>query len=258
MARIFITGSSDGLGLMAAKILIGESHRVVLHARNETRAQHAREQVPGAEAVLCADLSSLAQTIDMADQVNDLGHFDAVIHNAAIGFNEARRIATVDGLPHVFAVNSLAPYILTARIHRPKRLVYISSRLHHGGDASLQDLTWEQRRWNGMQAYSDSKLHNVLVAFAVARRWPEVLSNCVEPGWVATKMGGPGASDDLVLGPKTQAWLAAGVAPATRVSGDYFYHQGHVEALRATRDTALQESFLTACAQLSGVEMPLR
>lgn len=258
MARIFITGSSDGLGLMAARILIGEKHRVVLHARNEARARHALEQAPGAETALYADLSNLAETTALADQVNALGQFDAVIHNAAVGYQEPRRIATADGLPHVFAVNSLAPYVLTARITRPKRLIYISSKLHQDGDPSLQDLTWEHRQWDGRQAYSDSKLHTVLLGFGVARRWPEVLSNCVEPGWVATKMGGVGANDDLDLAPITQAWLAAGTAAATRVSGDYFYHQRPVEALQASRDVACQEAFLAACARLSGIEIPLR
>src|SRR4029079_7430885 len=106
---------------------------------------------------------------------------------------------TEDGLPHVFAVNTLAPYILTALIRRPKRLVYLSSGLHQSGDASLKDLTWERRPWRGQQAYSDTKFHDVLLAFAVGRRWPEVLSNALEPGWVATQMrcqGGVAATQE--------------------------------------------------------------
>jgi len=111
--------------------------------------------------------------------------------------NERRRIETVDGLPHVFATNTLVPYILTALIRKPKRLVYLSSGMHRGGDPSLKDLLWRERPWNGSSAYADSKLHDAILAFAVARRWPEVLSNAVEPGWVPTKMGGPDAPDGL-------------------------------------------------------------
>ena len=169
MARIFITGSSDGLGRMAGELLISQGHSVVLHARSEPRAEEIRNLVPKAEAVVIGDLSSIAQTRAVADQVNVLGVFDAVIHNAGVGYKEPRRIATEDGLPHVFAVNTLAPYILTALIQRPKRLIYLSSGLHQNGDTSLKDLAWEDRQWQGTQAYSDTKFHDVLLAFAVAR-----------------------------------------------------------------------------------------
>src|ERR1700757_2987137 len=123
MARVFITGSADGLGKMAAQLLVEEGHKVVLHARNDARGKEAMAGVRGAEAVVTGDLSSIRQTRDVADQVNALGAFDAVIHNAAVGYREGRRIETEDGLPHVFAINTLAPYILTALIHKTKRLL---------------------------------------------------------------------------------------------------------------------------------------
>jgi NAD(P)-dependent dehydrogenase (short-subunit alcohol dehydrogenase family) len=255
MARVFITGSSDGLGRMAAELLIEQEHTVVLHARNSERGQQALTAVPGAEAVVIGDLSSMAQTRSVAEQVNKLGSFDAVIHNAAVSYQEPRRIATEDGLPHVFAVNTLAPYILTALIKRPKRLVYLSSGLHQNGDDTLQDLTWEQRRWGGTQAYSDSKFHDVLLAFAVARRWPGLLSNALEPGWVATRMGGPGAPDDLDQGHRTQVWLAASDDPQARVTGEYFFHMKLRKPKPATRQAELQEMLLEACKKFSGVEL---
>jgi len=241
---------------MAAQLLVEQGHGVVLHARNEKRGQEALAAVPGAEAVVIGDLTSIAQTREVAEQVNGLGLFDAVIHNAAIGYREPRRIATEDGLPQVFAVNTLAPYILTALIKKPKRLVYLSSGLHRNGDASLKDLTWEQRPWQGQQAYSDTKLHDVLLAFAIARRWAGVLSNALEPGWVPTKMGGAGAPDDLDEGHRTQVWLAVSDDPAATETGGYFYHMRPRKPNPAARDVERQEELLDACQRFSGMELP--
>lgn len=256
MARVFITGSADGLGRMAARLLIEQGHSVVLHARDEQRGRDAMDGARGAEMVAIGDLSSIAQTRAVAEQVNKLGKFDAVIHNAAVGYREPRRILTENGVPHVFAINTLAPYILTALMERPKRLVYLSSGLHRSGDSSLKDLTWDQRPWRGQQAYSDTKLHDVLLAFAIARRWPDVFSNALEPGWVATKMGGPSAPDDLEQGHRTQVWLAVSDDPAAEVSGEYFFHMSLRKPVASTRDESIQENLLDACRKLSGVTLP--
>ena len=253
MSRIFVTGSSDGIGRMTARLLVERGHRVVLHARNAARAREAAEAVPGAETVLTGDLSSLAETRALAAAANASGRFDAVIHNAAIGFRERRRAETVDGLAHVFAVNTLAPYVLTALMTRPQRLVYVSSELHRRGDITLADLNWERRPWRGNQAYSDTKLHDVLLAFAVARRWPEVRSNAIEPGWVATKMGGAHATGDLDQAHRTQVWLATSDDTAADVTGGYFYHERPRRPRGGTDDPRLQDTLLAECARLSGV-----
>ena len=200
---------------MAGRLLAADGHSVVLHARNETRADDTRAALPEAAGVVVGDLTGLAGMRQVAAQASAAGPFDAVIHNAGIGYREPRRVATEDGLAHVFAVNVLAPYLLTALIgraglgRRPGRLVYLSSGMHRGGDASLDDPQWERRRWNGAQAYADSKLFDTVLAFAVARRWPGVRSNAVEPGWVPTRMGGPGATGRHVAGPG-DAGLAGG------------------------------------------------
>jgi len=255
MAKVFITGSSQGLGLMAGRYLAEQGHAVVLHARSETRAREIREALPQAQAVVVGDLSTLAAMRSVAEQANALGRFDAVIHNVGVGYREPRRVETADGLSELWAVNVLAPYMLTALMLRPDRLVYLSSGLHRSGDARLEDLQWADRRWDGTQAYADTKLHDVWLAFAVARRWPSVLSNALEPGWVATRMGGAGAPDDLSQAHLTQTWLATSNDEHARVSGGYFYHKRPAELHPAGRRIDLQERLLNYCCEVSDVQL---
>jgi NAD(P)-dependent dehydrogenase (short-subunit alcohol dehydrogenase family) len=255
MSRIFISGSSTGLGLMAGELLINQGHQVVLHARNAARADDAKRALPGAEAIVEGDLGAIAGAKEVAAQVNELGRFDAVIHNAAVGYREGRHL-TPDGLPHVFAINTLSAYILTALIERPRRLVCLSSGMHHHADANLDDILWSKRRWNGSTAYAESKLHDAMLAFAVARRWPDVLSNALEPGWVPTKMGGAGAPDDMQQAHLTQAWLAASDQPEVKVTGRYFYHLRPLAPNPQADNAALQDRLIAICAELSGVPLP--
>jgi NAD(P)-dependent dehydrogenase (short-subunit alcohol dehydrogenase family) len=255
MSRVFISGSSTGLGLMAADLLVSQGHKVVLHARNADRGEDARRQLPQTEAVVIGDLETIAGAKDLAAKVNALGRFDAVIHNAAVGYREAHRL-TSDGLPHVFAINTLSAYILTALIERPKRLVYLSSGLHQQADANLDDILWRKRSWNGSQAYSESKLHDAMLAFAIARRWRDVLSNSLEPGWVPTKMGGPGAPDDMDQAHRTQAWLAAADDPKAQATGAYFYHLKRKAPNPQANDPALQDRLIAICAEISSVALP--
>lgn len=255
MSRIFISGSSTGLGLMAAELLVQQGHKVVLHARNAGRAQDALHELPKAEAVVVGDVETIAGAKDVAAQVNALGRFDAVIHNAAVGYREGHRL-TSDGLPHVFAINTLAAYILTALIERPKRLVYLSSGMHHHVQANLDDILWRKRRWSGSEAYAESKLHDAMLAFAIARRWSDVRANSLEPGWVPTKMGGPGAPDDMDQAHRTQAWLAATEDSKADVSGKYFYHLKRMAANPQALDSTLQDRLIRICEEISGVVLP--
>jgi NAD(P)-dependent dehydrogenase (short-subunit alcohol dehydrogenase family) len=256
VARVFITGSSDGLGLLAGRRLAEAGHAVTLHARNRDRAVAAREALPAAEDIVIGDVSTLEAIRSVAEQAEATGRFDAVIHNVGIGSNERRRAETADGLSQLFVVNVLAPYLLTAMVTAPQRLVYLSSGMHRGGSPGFSDLQWDRRRWNGPQAYSDSKWLDVALAFAVARLWPGVLSNAVNPGWVPTRMGGRGAPDSLELGAATQAWLAVSDQPDAHVSGQYFFHQQPQEAHPATRSAELQQQLVQACAQLTGTDLP--
>lgn len=239
MARVFITGSSDGLGHAAAATLLAVGHEVVVHVRNQSRITAVQGLIAqGAKAVV-GDLSDLTATMDVAEQVNRLGRMDAVIHNAGV----------VSG-PAVLPVNVVAPYLLTARIDRPGRLIYLSSGLRRGGRPDLSGLDWGGASVTA--TYSDSKLFVTALALAVARFWPGVLSNAVDPGWVPTRMGGPGAPDDLRLGHLTQEWLATSEAAPALVSGGYWHHQRQRPPHPSTADPTFQDSLLTALADHTG------
>lgn len=255
MARIFVTGSSDGLGLMAARLLIGEGHEVVLHGRNDVRCREAVAAARGAAGVVGGDLSTIAGARRVADALNRLGRCTAIIHNAGIGYRETRRIETEAGIPSVFAVNVLAPYLLTALIERPDRLVYVSSGMHRSVEPRLDDLFWTQRAWSAAAAYAESKLCDVVLAFAISRRWKNVKSNALEPGWVATKMGGPAAPDDLRQGCVTQAWLAASDDPPAQSTGGYFHHQRPRAPHPIANDAEVQEALLAQCRRVCGVTL---
>ncbi|MCU1405010.1 MAG: daunorubicin ketoreductase [Glaciihabitans sp.] len=256
MARVFITGSSDGLGLAAGQYLIERGHEVVLHARDVSRADDIRWAAPDVAEVLIADLARSTETLELAESANTFGRFDAVIHNAAVGYRESQRIATPEGHAHVLAINVLAPYILTATMTRPSRLVFLTSAMARGGAVSTTDLDWTARDWNGAQAYSDSKLLDVTLAFAVARYWQEVACNAVEPGWVPTKMGGYLAPDNLGAGHLTQAWLAVSDDAAAQATGQLFYHRQPREAPPSAHSTSFQDSLLAELAGLTGIPLP--
>jgi len=243
MARIFITGSADGLGQLAAKALIAQGHQIVLHARNEKRGQEALDKVPGAESVVTADLTSIDETKQLASKVNAMGKFDAVIHNAGVYNASAEEI---------FTVNTLAPYVLTCLIQRPKRLIYLSSDMHLQGRSKLDDFKTDI----GRITYSDSKLHVLMLCMAVARKWPQVYANALDPGWVPTKMGGQGAPDDLQKGYETQVWLAVSNDEKAKVSGRYFYHQKESSHNPEADEVVLQERFLSLCEEITGTSFP--
>jgi NAD(P)-dependent dehydrogenase (short-subunit alcohol dehydrogenase family) len=243
MARIFITGSADGLGQLAAKALVAQGHRVVLHARSEKRGKEVLNKVPGAEAVVTADLSSIEETKQLASKVNALGKFDTVIHNAGVYYSPSREL---------FTVNTLAPYILTCLIEKPERLIYLSSDMHEGGRSKLEGFKTDISH----MTYSDTKLHVVMLCKAVARKWSGIYANALNPGWVPTKMGGPGAPDSFESGYQTQVWLAVSNDEQVKVSGRFFYHKNQISYNVEADDVPLQERFLSLCKDITGVSFP--
>jgi NAD(P)-dependent dehydrogenase (short-subunit alcohol dehydrogenase family) len=255
MARIFITGSSDGLGRAAARSLLDQGHEVVLHARSAERVPALAGLASEAAGVAIGDLRSAAETRRIAEQVNAIGRMDAVIHNAGI-YTTPNRGSTSEGHAGILAVNTLAPFMLTGLIERSGRLIYLSSGLHRDGEGSLRDLDWTKRRWDTARAYAESKLHVVALAFFLARRWPQVLSNVVDPGWVRTRMGGTNAPVDIDTGQRTQSWLAVSTQPAAMVSGRYWHHMRQQRPAAEAMDTGFQDELIVRLQELTGVTLP--
>ena len=235
MALILVTGASAGLGLETATSLAEAGHDVVLHARRADRIAdpglHGRMR-----ATLYADLSDLDATMRLAREANELGVFDAVIHNAGV-------LSGAD----VMAVNLVAPYVLTALMNPPRRAIFLSSSMHRGGSTDLGgDLS--------RRGYSDSKLYVTALAMAYAKQRPDALVHAVDPGWVPTRMGGRGAPDSLEEGHRTQEWLATAaegeIVPRT---GAYWYHRSPQRPHPATRDPRFQRELVAGLAQYTGI-----
>ena len=256
LGRVFVTGSSDGLGLEAARQLIAMGHRVVLHGRNPKRANDAMAAAPGAEAAVVGDVSVISETRALAEQVNKIGPCEAVIHNVGIGGRSGDG-KTADGLSPIFAVNVLAPYILTALIGRPQRLVYLSSSAARGVRLNPANLTLDKNGLDGWAAYGASKLEDALLAFAVARRWPGVFTNAMDPGWVPTQMGGAGAPGSVEEGAETETWLAVSNDPDSKISGRFFYHKREQPPNPEANDRSLQDRLVAECERVSGVKFPV-
>jgi NAD(P)-dependent dehydrogenase (short-subunit alcohol dehydrogenase family) len=255
VARILITGSNTGLGLAAARTLHHDGHHVVVHARNRDRSAELEPLGKAGADLVFGDLADLDETRHLADTVNALEPVDAVIHNAGV-YSESTPNRTAEGHPRVLAVNVIAPYLLTARINTPARLIYLSSGMHRSGQSTLDDLDWTRRPWNGTQAYCDSKLLVTTLASAIARRWPHVRSHTVDPGWVPTRMGGPHATDDLALGHDTQVWLATSDDPDAVTTGRYWFHRQPQPPAPASQDPHFQDQLLDTLSHLTGEPIP--
>jgi NAD(P)-dependent dehydrogenase (short-subunit alcohol dehydrogenase family) len=240
MSRILVTGSADGLGLAAATTLLAQGHDVVVHARNEERAADLGGLI-GRARIVVGDFTDRDAVRRIAAELNGADPLDAVIHNAGVW----------SGRP-VMPVNVIAPYLLTALLEGPRRLVYLSSGSHFSGRPVLDGVDWLGA---SAGSYADSKLYVTTLAAAVARLRPGVLSNAVDPGWVPTKMGGPGAPDDLELGHRTQEWLAVSDDPQALTTGGYWYHQELTQPHHAVHDEAFQDRLLRTLAEETGTAL---
>lgn len=246
MSRILVTGSNDGIGAEIARILTAQGHDVIRHARNAERA--------GSSQFVVGDLSSLASTRELAAEVRRRGTPEVVVHNAGWGSKDDSRPLTEDGLEKTFQINALSPLLLTALLPKPRRIVFVSSDSIVRGKLRLDDLQHEQE-WTQDAAYADSKLAMTALAFALARRWPDVLSNAVHPGWVSTKMSGYAAPLTVAQGADTPVWLAVSEDPAALVTGTFFQDRTAIEVNPQAYDHALQDALLTHCLDLCSADL---
>lgn len=258
MARILITGSTDGFGLEAARQLVQRNHTVYLHARSQERAEDAKAKCPGAAGVLIADLTSVAETRKLAEEANAIGEFDAIILNAGLLYGPFRKTADT-GVPAMVFVNVLAPYILACLLKRPKRLVFIASTLHkQASNTDVKDIFWLERGekdFVDFPAYCDSKLHVMLLTQAVARRFNGTSVIAVHPGWVPTKLGGENATDKLEDGVETYVMLAEGDYDQSTTGVYYEPNKKVGEPLPVTADQDLQEVVVKACEDVVGLKL---
>lgn len=244
MARILITGSTDGLGRATADTLLNQGHEVIVHARNPSRADAVVDLVDRGASLVVADLSERQAVLGAAEELDAGPDIDAVIHNAGV----------LSG-PSLLPVNVVAPYLFTALLNTPTRHVYLSSGMHRDGTATLEGLDWTGATETA--SYSDTKLLVAALSAAVAERWaPRVVANSVDPGWVATKMGGAGAPDDFDLGHETQERLA--VDPDLQATGGYWHHGVEQRPASGVRDSEFRARLLEELEAVAGFALAER
>lgn len=236
MALVLVTGASSGLGRNTAMALADEGHDVVIHVRSPARLTYVDDTARW-KGVVVGDLAKLDEIRGVAGQAAGFGRFDAIIHNAGVLQS-----------PDAVTVNTVAPYVLTALMDKPGRLIYLSSSMHRTGSTDLGRLAVSTA------SYDDSKLWVTTLALALASRWEGTSSHAVDPGWVPTRMGGPGASDDLAAGHLTQVWLAThdDVTPDT---GGYWYHQRTETPHPASQDEEFQARLVRSLEGQTGVAL---
>jgi NAD(P)-dependent dehydrogenase (short-subunit alcohol dehydrogenase family) len=259
MPTTLITGSTDGIGLATARVLVQAGHDVIIHGRNQARVDAAVADV-GAHGGVCFDLASLdAIRAGAADLVTRFGPIHILINNAAT-FSHQRR-ETVDGYELTFAVNHLAPFLLTELLlpsllaSAPARVINLSSVAHHHGRVNIADLQ-STRGYSGQPVYAMSKLCNILHSNALAARHPAhaVTANSLHPGVIDTKLlkvgfNIPGAS--VESGTRTSVRLATDPALA-EVTGRYFSDEREARTIAVAGDRELQQQLWDASARLTG------
>lgn len=254
--RFIVTGSAQGIGAETARQLIAQGHQVVVHGRNERRAEQALVANPAAVGAVYGDFANLAQTRRLARAAADLGPYDGIVHNAGVGGGFVERVLTDDGLETIFQVNTVAPYLMTCLMPLAPRMVYLTSGLEADGVFDVEDLNWERREWDGMQAYSDSKLFDSMLAVELASRHPDLRINAVDPGWIQTQMGGPNAPDALEEGAETQVWLMTSTDPAAQGNGQYLKRREAIAPNPAVHDSLQRAELVSVLENITGERLP--
>jgi NAD(P)-dependent dehydrogenase (short-subunit alcohol dehydrogenase family) len=256
MTRVLVTGSTDGIGLRTAQLLVARGAEVVLHGRSAEKLAAARQSIgAGVVDALTADLSDLDEVAELAAAAPPI---DVLINNAGIYARERR--VTVDGQESTWAVNHLAPTLLTSLL-LPKlpdggRVVFVSSIAHRNGRINLGDPNFERTPWNHYHAYSNSKLANLLMAREWARRVPRIDFFALHPGVVGTKLLTQGfrmdGRDSLDEGAVTSVFAA--LDPSLRGhSGAYLAREAIAEPESVGTDDTLAAALFDHAMQELGL-----
>lgn len=273
---VLITGATAGIGRITARELAAAGARIVLVARNREKAQATREWITAATGnplieVVIADLSSQAQVRAVADQVSSQGGLDVLVNNVGAVFQ--RRTESVDGIEMTFALNHLAPFLLTNLLlgalkrRKQSRVVTVSSDAHLRAVMNFDDLQG-RRRFSPWGAYGQSKLANLLFTYELARRLDGsgVAANALHPGFVASDFGkNNGTFMKLVMsiaqrlgaisveeGARTSVYLASS-EEVGGVTGKYFVKCREHESAPASRNPASMRRLWDLSAQMTGI-----
>ena len=266
MKTILVTGSTDGIGRATARALAERGCAVIVHGRNTRRAEGAARELSAATgnprvSAVAADFASLAEVREMAEQIRaSCARLDVLINNAGIAVR--RRQLSADGYESTFAVNHLAPFLLTnllldlLRASAPARIVNVSSGVHSSGQIDFDDLQMEHR-FDGWAAYSNSKLANALFTCELARRLDaqQVTANFLHPGVIDTKLlhVNFGGGSPVEVGAQTPVHLA--LAPeVAEVTGAYFVNRRRSRASATAGNRRLAAELWHVSAALTGLE----
>ena len=268
---ILVTGATDGIGKQTALELARLGATVLLHGRSAERGQQALNDVRAATGndkldLFLADLASQKQVRRLAAEVEaKYGRLHVLINNAGV-FMPQRQV-TEDGLEMTFAVNHLAPFLLTNllldRLKKgaPARIITVSSSLHQRSLVDFNNLQGD-KYYSGGQAYNLSKLGNVLFTVELAQRLrgSGVTANCLHPGAIDTKLLhaaiGRMRGETVAAGASTPVYLAA--APEVeKVTGQYFERRQAVMPSHLAQDAELRKRFWETSAQLTGIGQTL-
>lgn len=268
VVTVCVTGSTDGIGRAAALALLRAGHRVLVHARSPERGRPVVErlvaEVPGGDAALVTgDLSSLAEVRDLAEQVRERagGGLDALVHDAGVWVRGDVPSVGADGRETTFAVNVLAPHLLTHLLAGDLeaaggRVVWLGSGMARSGtkhlDPARPGATSSRDEAGAKRAYSVSKAADVALALGWRTRLTAAASTALDPGWVPTKLASAGARGSVEGSAAALAWLAV---DATREELAVPYRRGRTPAdvPAPLRDAGLQQTLMSACDELAGI-----
>lgn len=247
MASICITGSSDGIGLATAQVLLAAGHRVMVHARTPERGRPVVDGLRGDAVLVTGDLARPDEVHRLADQVRANGRVDVLVHNAGVWVRGDTPRATADGLETTFAVNVLAPHLLTSLLadDLQDRLLWLGSGRAEFGRADADTLGDPQEP---SQAYADSKACDIALALAWGRRLPAITSAAVDPGWVRTKLATAGAPGDVTSSADTLAFCCT---EADLRTSPYWKDRSPTEVPRNLLDETVQDELAAACDRLA-------